>query len=480
MEVKERLDAVWSTMLPAITSVITKKLGVFEQKLVTLMKQNKQDQTTNPIFEANAKTMMENLPDKLARVIEVVFDNELDSLAIYSGQEPTRGPQNESDSYLEILSSPSTPFENSWISSEERALQRKFEALKLEGNHQNQPNQQGTKNQLGTANKQKKLKADFSKALNLHSNFLDEDWRDQEDQKDTKINETPDLALSDIPFTNVDQDTSNLLTKMRGFLGDLYSEVNELKKKYPGKRAFLLTESQRDDTWHKARSSRLTSSNFGKVFFRKNFINLEKFVKSTFFNKTDLMHVPAIKYGIETEPEALARYKQTISKGEIARETGFWVSLDYPYLGGSPDGLTFNQTTGETRSVEIKCPYTGRGMDIDEMFTTRIQKMGKRFFLQETIYHKLVLNHEHNYMAQVQGVMEIVGTQLCDFVVYTGSDVLVLKVGKDEEMVREMFAKLKMCYFRYVLPNLCRREGWDGEMPEYREISQALFERFFN
>lgn len=114
-------------------------------------------------------------------------------------------------------------------------------------------------------------------------------------------------------------------------------------------------------------------------------------------------------------------------------------------------------------------------MCIDEMFAMRGDKA--EFFLEETDSLKFQLKKSHGYYCQVQGVMELVGTHKCDFIVYTTKDFFVTTVHRDQAFIDDMMRKLKMFYFRFLLPNLCRRTRYDSQMPPYREISQAIYEK---
>lgn len=275
-------------------------------------------------------------------------------------------------------------------------------------------------------------------------------------------------------FTKGDRELNKLLNSMDTFLVALQTEIEEIsiEKGIRGNAVELCT-TQRSERWFKARSCRLTSSNFGRVFNRKSFTCMEKFVGS-FFTRMNSDKIPALKYGIETEDLAFSRYQKTLKNGCKATETGFWVNKRYPWLGGSPDGFKL-YPNGYRRSMEIKCPYNGRDLDIESLYEERSKKSG--FFLIEDENLKFVLNPKHNYMAQIQGVMEIAETTECDFIVYTSKDFYCTTEKKNLQYIKELFEKLKMVYFRFLLPNLCRRADYNSPMPQYRQISQELYEK---
>jgi putative phage-type endonuclease len=64
----------------------------------------------------------------------------------------------------------------------------------------------------------------------------------------------------------------------------------------------------------------------------------------------------AMKWGIETEPFARARYEEVT--GTLVTLCGFALHGGIPYFGASPDGLI-----GEDGLIEIKCPTTTTYME---------------------------------------------------------------------------------------------------------------------
>ena len=45
-------------------------------------------------------------------------------------------------------------------------------------------------------------------------------------------------------------------------------------------------------------------------------------------------------------------------------EQGFFVSLDYHFIGASPDGIVHFECHA-LRLIEVKCPFTHRGLSIE-------------------------------------------------------------------------------------------------------------------
>ena len=74
-----------------------------------------------------------------------------------------------------------------------------------------------------------------------------------------------------------------------------------------------------------------------------------------------------------------------ITKGLAVRKTGFIISLEYPFIGATPDGIVECACQScETRCLEIKCPYSVKDF----------QNLPKDFFLQG---NPIALDRSHQY-----------------------------------------------------------------------------------
>ena len=120
-----------------------------------------------------------------------------------------------------------------------------------------------------------------------------------------------------------------------------------------------LTSGQRDNAvWQELRRFRLTGSNFGKVYHAMNSTNQDyNMIRSDLFEHEDLNSVPAIRWGVENELQALDSYQSKTHN--MIKETGLWL-FNNACLGASPDGVVYagDQFLG---IVEVKCPYRLRG-----------------------------------------------------------------------------------------------------------------------
>ena len=92
----------------------------------------------------------------------------------------------------------------------------------------------------------------------------------------------------------------------------------------------------------------------------------------------------------------------------------FYVSLDYPFIGASPDGIIHCECHGP-RLIEVKCPFTHRGLSIENYSKQKNTCL-------ELKENSVKLKKNHSYFYQVQCQMGVPGVCLCEFYVYTAVD----------------------------------------------------------
>ena len=154
-------------------------------------------------------------------------------------------------------------------------------------------------------------------------------------------------------------------------------------------------EQSKNKLWYTLRSMRLTSSNFGRVFKRRDNHNTlaKELLSANKMFTTDRMPAP-LKWGIEHESVA---YKEYVSKLATSSPTlqvtksGLWIDLNTGWLACSPDGLVWDGNEQLVGILEIKCPYSAREMTISEA----CQKISSFSCLSTEGGIKLA--HSHNY-----------------------------------------------------------------------------------
>ena len=93
-------------------------------------------------------------------------------------------------------------------------------------------------------------------------------------------------------------------------------------------------------------------------------------------------------------------------------EAGLFVSVDYPFLGASPD-----RVIDDKQLLEVKCPYSAK----DNMITP--------------------VTVPYLEMCQVQGQLLCSDRDVCHFLVFTFKDQKVITIRRDEDFIAQMKSK---------------------------------------
>ena len=197
--------------------------------------------------------------------------------------------------------------------------------------------------------------------------------------------------------------------------------------------------------WTEQRQGRLTASVFHDVLVRKSSTSPVPLVmKIMGYEKNDLSHVPAIKWGVQNENFARDQYANLMSAEHdsfTCNLTGLWINPLYPHLGVSPDGVTSCSCHGQG-VLEIKCQYSARN---DDFLTNETCS-----FLTDVGY----LNRKHRYYTQIQGQFMISGPLFCDFFVWTPSVCKVERIYPDVRFWEKLEKQLSIFFVTNVLPEV--------------------------
>lgn len=167
---------------------------------------------------------------------------------------------------------------------------------------------------------------------------------------------------------------------------------------------------QRSPEWFKARENRLTASMFGTAAGINKYMSRAKYYRQIIGEEEKFAGNEATDWGELHEPTACMDYEA--ETGNLVKEVGFFPHPEMDWLGCSPDGLVGNGL------IEIKCPFT------------------------QKIYDGV----PPQYMAQMQGQMEICDRDWCDFWVWTPDATGLIRVLRSDE------------YWEWMLPLL--EEFW--------------------
>lgn len=205
----------------------------------------------------------------------------------------------------------------------------------------------------------------------------------------------------------------------------------------------MKTLGQNNDIWKSARQCRITGSVCYKIYtyaYNKK-PNWIKKVDGIFYSKFE--GNSNTRHGTLNETKAIQEYENLLDiKTEKA---GFFVSPLCPWLGYSADSISWSTNT----LIEVKCPVLGKTKTASEV----IKNVP---FISTLVNNKITLKKNHQYYAQVQLGMMLLGFPQCHFVVYSSFDnsVFVIEVLYDKIYCDCMAVVLKQAYFTHILPIL--------------------------
>lgn len=212
------------------------------------------------------------------------------------------------------------------------------------------------------------------------------------------------------------------------------------------------TRGQHDSHyWRELRTDYLTASNFGSVVKRKLKTPCHNLVKNLLYRAKEL-NTPGIIYGRLNEKKAIEKYEMTT--GVSVKRCGFFIDPDHPFLGASPDGLV-----GENGLIEIKCLPSIKG---------KLRENKKRHCYSNT-NDGISLKPMHNYYYQVQGQLNILKKDFCDFVIFTEDDFHIERIIRNDDLWSNvMLPKLTTFYMNCILPEIL-----DGRIPRGLKVRET-------
>lgn len=224
------------------------------------------------------------------------------------------------------------------------------------------------------------------------------------------------------------------------------------------------TKGQRNNAvWAIVRKLRITASNFGQVLKAARRKRMSKSLLKRLLSAYNLERCPAISWGITNERAAIDSY---ILLGASVEETGVWLH-ESGAIGASPDGIVTHQPhcsghTGilhfqtaaakylEAELIEVKCPYSAKDMKIKDAVETV-----PGFFL-ETADGYLHLKEDSDYYHQIQGQLYITKKKCCDLIVWTPTDLAIIRMVKDINWSANI-EKLIDFYFEKFIPEVNKK-----------------------
>ena len=154
----------------------------------------------------------------------------------------------------------------------------------------------------------------------------------------------------------------------------------------------------------------------------------------------------ACKWGISNEAVARKIYIRKMKKFHIhlcVTEPGFFIDIEYPFIGASPDGLVSYRCHGPGL-LEIKCPWTYRALNVTEYAT-------KKYACLELIDNNIKLKRTHTFYFQVQCQMHATNRKWCDFFLCTTKDSFLERIIFDGNIFAVSVAKATYFLYMFVI-----------------------------
>jgi len=174
---------------------------------------------------------------------------------------------------------------------------------------------------------------------------------------------------------------------------------------------------------------------------------------------------PALQWGRDMESIAkrqyIANHKINHKHRSVSlQETGLWISLQHPFLAGSPDGIVFCKECegGQPGLLEVKNPYSNRHSSIIDLTQTKASSGLK---MENGI---VSLDHHHKYYTQIQIQLHSSQHNWCDFVVRTVSSTNNFHVERiyiDHIYLSHLFPKLEYFFMNAIVPEYKTRQIQD-------------------
>jgi hypothetical protein len=115
---------------------------------------------------------------------------------------------------------------------------------------------------------------------------------------------------------------------------------------------------------------------------------------------------------------------------------GMFIHPQHKFLAASPDGLI-----DQDAILEIKCPYAARNMEVEDAVKKKIIDY---CYIEN---NNVKLKDNHNYMYQIQGLLEITNREYCYFFIYTFKDYNCEIIKRNKQFwENQMVGKLERFY----------------------------------
>lgn len=220
------------------------------------------------------------------------------------------------------------------------------------------------------------------------------------------------------------------------------------------KKRVIENYEQKSNEWLISREKRATTSNWAAMMGINPYSDKKKTLTQLLWRK--FKGNSATRYGSEMEDVAqnvFERHRKKSFSNFCIVNTGLQVSTQIGFLGGSPDGLLYEQGQQNSKEIillEIKCPFRGR------------------------LYGKIPVY----YYPQIQGTMGLHNYSSCDFVVFTEKKTQIQRYNFHEHFYYcNMLPKVLKFYLKEYLPRVYLQMNGrleEGEINPIEEIYLSI------
>ena len=196
-----------------------------------------------------------------------------------------------------------------------------------------------------------------------------------------------------------------------------------------------MNTQQGTPAWFNARKGKVTASKFGAAAGICPYTSRAKALRLELGKEQWKGNLEACTWGTKNERNAIKDYM--VRTGNVVTSKGFFEHPEYNWLGGSPDGLV-----GSEGMIEVKCPF------IKKICHAKIPPI---------------------YYCQVNGLLEILNRQWCDFISWTPTEMKIYRVYRDPALFNFLLD-------RYTLFYACMKRGCDNLPRVSKEEKQTVLQ----
>ena len=213
----------------------------------------------------------------------------------------------------------------------------------------------------------------------------------------------------------------------------------------------ITRDQSKSKHWFQYRAGRITASRLKQVLRTDPHQPSLSLLNSICYPDIHKFSTQATSWGCEHEKDALLAYKTQMApahEGFTVSKCGFFVSVEHPFLGASPDALIQCMCCGQG-VVEIKCPLCA----CETSFREAVNGV-RNFCLDELAGDKLELRRDHGYYYQCQLQMFVTRRTFCDFVVWSPKEMHMERLTLDKELIQTAIPTAEKFWRLCVLPEL--------------------------